>query len=71
MSRYASLLADAGTVGFSVYLAETDMTTRKWQVLGAAIAGDAVARHGVFLRERSTPALDKVGASAAAWLGAG
>lgn len=71
VTRYASLLEDAGTVGFSVYLAETDMTARKWRILGDAIAGDAVARHGVFVRERTTPALDRTPASTPAWLGAG
>ncbi|HUF01207.1 MAG TPA: hypothetical protein VMN35_02165 [Gaiellaceae bacterium] len=42
-SRYAQLLARAGTVGFSVYLAETRMTG-EWQSFGAAIRGLGIAR---------------------------
>lgn len=41
---YAPLLARAGTVGFSVYLAETRMTDADWQALGRAIARRALAR---------------------------
>jgi hypothetical protein len=41
---YARLLARAGTVGFSVYLAETRMDDREWQSLGAAIATLGIAR---------------------------
>ena len=35
--RYAQLLAQAGTTGFSVYLAETNMTAESWQAYGQAI----------------------------------
>jgi hypothetical protein len=55
VSRYASLLEDAGTVGFSVYLAETDMTMREWRILGDAIAGDVVARHPSLLTGARPP----------------
>jgi hypothetical protein len=41
---YAPLLARAGTVGFSVYLAETRMPPEEWQALGAAITRLAIAR---------------------------
>ena len=34
---YSNLLAQAGTVGFSVYLAETNMTAQDWQAYGQAI----------------------------------
>ena len=36
--RYAALLDEAGTVGFSVYLAETRMYARDWNTFGKAIA---------------------------------
>jgi hypothetical protein len=36
--RYAALLDEAGTVGFSVYLAETGMSARHWDTFGKAIA---------------------------------
>jgi len=42
--RYARLLAQAGTVGFSVYLAETRMTPDSWDALGAAIRGRGIAK---------------------------
>jgi hypothetical protein len=35
--RYIPLLAQAGTTGFSVYLAETNMTAEGWQSYGQAI----------------------------------
>jgi hypothetical protein len=41
---YARLLRRAGTVGFSVYLAETRMDDREWQSLGAAIDSLGIAR---------------------------
>ncbi len=34
---YTRLLAQAGTTGFSVYLAETNMTAQGWQAYGQAI----------------------------------
>ena len=34
---YANLLAQAGTTGFSVYLAETNMPAQSWQAYGQAI----------------------------------
>lgn len=43
-ATYARLLARAGTVGFSVYLAETRMPPEEWQVLGVAIAQSGIAR---------------------------
>lgn len=42
--RYAALLAEAGTVGFSVYLAETRMRSDEWRTFGAAIDELAIAR---------------------------
>lgn len=41
-ATYVPLLERAGTVGFSVYLAETRMTSEEWRTLG-----DAIARLGV------------------------
>lgn len=41
---YARLLASAGTVGFSVYLAETRMTPQEWRALGEAIRTRGIAR---------------------------
>jgi hypothetical protein len=41
---YARLLRRAGTVGFSVYLAETRMDEDEWQSLGTAIASLGIAR---------------------------
>ncbi len=35
--QYAQLLAQAGTTGFSVYLAETNMPAESWQAYGQAI----------------------------------
>jgi hypothetical protein len=35
--QYAQLLAQAGTTGFSVYLAETNMPAQSWQAYGQAI----------------------------------
>lgn len=37
-ATYARLLHDAGTTGFSVYLAEQGMTDAKWGAFGAAIS---------------------------------
>lgn len=42
--RYAALLDQAGTVGFSIYLAETRMDTEQWRVFGQAIAEERIAR---------------------------
>lgn len=42
--RYARLLARAGTVGFSVYLAETEMTGDEWRVLGESMGPQGIAR---------------------------
>ena len=42
--RYARLLEEAGTVGFSVYLAETRMTPAAWGAFGVAIARLGIAR---------------------------
>ena len=42
--RYAALLAQAGTVGFSVYLAETRMTPSQWSAFGQAIKSQSIAR---------------------------
>jgi hypothetical protein len=57
--RYTAMLADARTVGFSVYLAETRMTRREWTIFGEAIADDNVARHPRLLegaqRDESEP----------------
>jgi hypothetical protein len=41
--RYAELLDEAGTVGFSVYLAETRMRPDEWRSFGAAIEELAIA----------------------------
>jgi hypothetical protein len=41
---YVRLLRRAGTVGFSVYLAETRMTDDQWGAFGAAIAAGSIAR---------------------------
>jgi hypothetical protein len=41
---YAALLHDAGTVGFSVYLAETHMYPSDWNAFGKAIAELKIAR---------------------------
>jgi hypothetical protein len=35
--QYSQLLAQAGTTGFSVYLAETNMPAASWQAYGQAI----------------------------------
>jgi hypothetical protein len=43
-SAYAPLLDEAGTTGFSVYLAETRMTPEEWRALGAAIVSLGIAR---------------------------
>jgi hypothetical protein len=43
-ATYASLLARSGTVGFSVYLAETRMTPDGWRELGGAIRQLSIAR---------------------------
>jgi hypothetical protein len=42
-ATYARLLARAGTVGFSVYLAETRMTGGEWRVLGESIGAEGIA----------------------------
>jgi hypothetical protein len=42
--RYVALLAEAGTVGFSVYLAETRMHASDWHMFGNAIAEFEIAR---------------------------
>ena len=44
VATYVELLARAGTVGFSVYLAETRMTDTDWRALGAAIDQRGIAR---------------------------
>lgn len=41
---YVELLARAGTVGFSVYLAETRMPESEWQAFGEGIAARGIAR---------------------------
>jgi hypothetical protein len=41
---YARYLERAGTVGFSVYLAETRMTSEEWGALGLAIARRGIAQ---------------------------
>jgi hypothetical protein len=43
VATYVELLAQAGTVGFSVYLAETRMTDADWHALGAAITERGIA----------------------------
>lgn len=43
VGTYVELLAQAGTLGFSVYLAETRMTDADWQALGAAITARGIA----------------------------
>jgi hypothetical protein len=42
--RYAALLHEAGTVGFSVYLAETRMHAEQWGAFGGAITDLGIAR---------------------------
>jgi Fibronectin type III domain len=42
--NYAALLHEAGTIGFSVYLAETRMDARDWNTFGRAIAELEIAR---------------------------
>lgn len=42
-AEYVELLAAAGTVGFSVYLAETRMTDVDWRTFGAAITARGIA----------------------------
>lgn len=42
-TAYARLLHDAGTTGFSVYLAEEGMTEQKWAAFGKAIATLGIA----------------------------
>jgi len=51
--RYAALLAEAGTVGFSVYLAETGMYARDWHTFGKAIAELEIARRTAEIRMMS------------------
>jgi hypothetical protein len=43
VATYVDLLAQAGTVGFSVYLAETRMTDTDWRALGAAMTERGIA----------------------------
>lgn len=43
-AEYVPALARAGTTGFSVYLAETRMTSDEWRALGQAISERAIAR---------------------------
>lgn len=43
-ARYAELLDKAGTVGFSVYLAETRMRVEQWRMFGEAMVELAIAR---------------------------
>jgi hypothetical protein len=43
-STYARYLERAGTLGFSVYLAETRMTPKEWSALGLAIATRGIAQ---------------------------
>ena len=43
VATYVDLLARAGTVGFSVYLAETRMTDAEWRALGSAIDQRGIA----------------------------
>jgi hypothetical protein len=43
VATYVELLARAGTVGFSVYLAETRMTDTEWRALGHAIGERGIA----------------------------
>ena len=43
VATYVDLLSRAGTVGFSVYLAETRMTDADWRTLGAAIDQRGIA----------------------------
>jgi hypothetical protein len=43
-ASYGPLLQQAGTTGFSVYLAETRMPPEEWQALGAAISARGLAR---------------------------
>jgi hypothetical protein len=43
VATYVELLAHAGTVGFSVYLAETRMTDTEWRALGRAIGARGIA----------------------------
>jgi hypothetical protein len=42
--RYTRLLTRAETVGFSVYLAETEMNDGEWRVLGTSIGPGGIAR---------------------------
>ena len=41
--QYAPLLAAAGTTGFSVYNAETNMSAQAWQAYGQAIRQQGIA----------------------------
>ena len=43
-ARYVELLDKAGTVGFSVYLAETRMRVEQWRTFGEAVVDLAIAR---------------------------
>ena len=43
VATYVDLLAQAHTVGFSVYLAETRMTDADWRALGEAVAARGIA----------------------------
>lgn len=57
--RYAGLLDDAGTVGFSVYLAESRMNEADWHTFGKAIAGLQIARPSEELPIVSEPRCDQ------------
>jgi hypothetical protein len=56
--RYAALLDEAGTVGFSVYLAETGIHAGDWDAFGKAIAELEIARPE--LKYRSCPERDEM-----------
>jgi hypothetical protein len=43
-AEYVPALVRSGTTGFSVYLAETRMTSDEWRALGQAIAERGIAR---------------------------
>lgn len=43
-SQFAQLLAQAHTVGFSIYPAEVGMTTQDWQAYGSAISALGIAK---------------------------
>jgi hypothetical protein len=51
-ARYAALLDEAGTVGFSVYLAETGLHARDWHTFGTAIAELEIASRDLRIADR-------------------